>query len=297
MKLKGVIPAMVTPFRPDGSINVEALKELTYKLVEWGVHGLFPCSSTGEAAKLSYKERYEVLKTVVDAANGKVPVIAGVGFPDLRRTLKLAKEAEDLGVDALLIIPPYYQRPSPQALCSHYRAVSEHVDLPIVIYNIPVFAGYDIGEGVVRTCVESVSQIVALKDSSGNFPRYMKMLYELGGRISVMQGLDQLFYPSLVVGGPGGFLGGANALAPLEVEIYRLVGEGRYKDALKIHKLVVKLMSMMGEGDFPYLIKFATTAATGIDVGAPRPPASPPGKYIFARLGEELKRAFNAVGL
>ena len=249
-------------------------------------------SSTGEAAKLSYEERREVAKIVIKASGGRVPVTPGIGFPDTRRTLKLAKELERYGPDAYVVLPPYYQKPSPRALYRHYKTLADGVDVPIVIYNIPSLAGYSIPLETYEMCID-VDGVVGVKDSGGDMRYFMNLLYRFGDTWSIMQGLDSLLYPSLLVGADGGYLGGFNVIGPLEVKMYRLFKEGRYDKALEIHRDITHIMTLLSEYELPLLIKIMASEITGIDLGLPREPISYPSRHKIQILSKEIGKVFS----
>ncbi|MEM1539643.1 MAG: 4-hydroxy-tetrahydrodipicolinate synthase [Candidatus Bathyarchaeia archaeon] len=289
-KFKGVIVPMLTPFDENGDLNVDALRMLTEWLIEQGVHGLFPVSSIGEAAKLSMEEKRTVIKTVVDAANGRVPVIPGTGFPDVKRTLQLTKFAQDVGADAALIVEPYYQKPSAEALYDYYKTINDCVeDFPLVLYNIPPFAGYELTPELVVKCAD-LENVVAIKDSGGDMGKFNLMLYMAGMKIAVLQGIDLLLLPSLVIGSPGGMVGGANVAAKMEVEMYNAFIEGNLEKARRIHdKLVPLWHALGGYGTFPVAYKEAVTMM-GIPVGPARKPAEPLKEAEKMRLKEILQK-------
>jgi 4-hydroxy-tetrahydrodipicolinate synthase len=292
-ELKGIIPAMLTPFKKDFSVNVEALKQFTQILLEWEVHGLFPTGSIGEAAKLNLKERKLVIKTVIDEAKGRTLVIPGVGFPDYKRTVELIKFVEDIGCDAALIIPPYYQRLSEEALYDYYKSIAESVkDFPLILYNIPMFAGYSLSLKLVERCSET-ENIIGIKDSSGNIMSFNFMLHALKGKFAILQGIDFLLFPSLVLGSPGGFLGGANIAGKLEVEMYNEFIDRNFEKARSIHDRLVPLWRILSYGTFPVAYKAASSLVTGIDLGPVRKPALPlPEKEM-----SELKKILTEIGL
>ncbi|MCS7114402.1 MAG: 4-hydroxy-tetrahydrodipicolinate synthase [Nitrososphaerota archaeon] len=293
IELKGVIVPMLTPFKENGDLNVEALRMLTDRLIEQGVHGLFPVSSIGEAAKLSMEEKKTIIKTVVDAANGRVPVIAGTGFPDDRRTLQLTKFAQDSGADAALIVEPYYQKPSAEALYDYYKTINDHVkDFPLVLYNIPPFAGYELTPEFVAKCAD-LENIVAIKDSGGDMSKINFMLYLAGEKMAVLQGIDILLLPSLAIGSPGGMVGGANVAAKMEVEMYKTFIEGNLEKAKKIHNKLVPLWFVLGGyGTFPVAYKEAVTM-----MGIPMGPARKPVEQLKDEQKKKLKEILEECGL
>lgn len=281
MKIEGVIAATVTPFTKDG-VNYEALGRLLERLAGYG-YGLFPTSSTGEVTKMAVEERIKAAELAVEVAGGRRLVVAGTGTGDHLSTIELARRYKDIGVDAVLITPPYYVQGDWAAIYAFYKRVLDAVDVPVILYTIPMAVGYNIPAEVFDLVATEYSQVVAVKDSSGDFRYHMELIYLLGGRISVLQGVDLFFVPSLIFGAKGGVLGGPNFLGPLPLRLYEMVKEGRTAEAVEIHKRLVELWRFMGGcgltgklgGKWPTLYKIATQIATGIDMGPPREPLPP----------------------
>lgn len=281
MRLEGVIAATVTPFTKDG-VNYEALKLLLERLASQG-YGLFPSSSTGEVTKLKPEERIRVAELAVDVAGGRVPVIAGTGTGDHLSTIEMARKYKDVGVDAVLVTPPYYIQGDWAGIYAFYKKVLDAVDVPVVLYTIPLAVGYNIPAEVFDLVTTEYSNVVAVKDSSGDFRYHMELIYLIGNRTSVLQGVDMFFVPSLIVGAKGGILGGPNFLGQLPLRLYHMVKEGRIAEAVEIHQKLMELWRFMGGcgltgklgGKWPTLYKVATQLVTGIDMGPPREPLPP----------------------
>ncbi|MEM3697274.1 MAG: 4-hydroxy-tetrahydrodipicolinate synthase [Candidatus Bathyarchaeia archaeon] len=288
IELKGVIVPMLTPFKRNGELNMDALKMLTEHLIEQEINGLFPVSSIGEAAKLSMEEKKIIIKMVVDVANGRVPVIPGTGFPDEKRTIQLTRYARDVGADGVVIVEPYYQKPSFKALYQYYKRINRAVkNFPLLLYNIPSLAGYELTTKLVVSCAD-LDNIVGIKDSSGNLAEFTILLNTIGDKIAILQGLDILFFPSLMMGAPGGMLGGGNIAGKLEVEMYKACLRGEIKKAKSIHDRLVPLWNILGSyGTFPVPFKEALTLMR-IPVGPARMPAEPLTNAQKKRLREVL---------
>jgi len=254
---------------------------------------LFPVSSIGEAAKLSIEEKKTIIKTVVDCVNNRVLVVPGTGFADERRTIELTKYAQDAGADAALIVEPYYQKPSAEALYDYYKTVNDSAgDFPLVLYNIPSFAGYELAPELVAKCAD-LENVVGIKDSGGDIGKFTFTLHLAGDRIAVLQGIDLLLLPSLVIGSPGAMIGGGNVAAKLEVEMYNAFIKGDLKKAKSIHdKLVPLWLVLGGYGTFPVSYKEAVTML-GIPMGPARKPAEP----LTDSQRKKLKETLIQVGL
>ena len=257
LRLKGVNVPMITPFNSDESLDEEALRSLTEYLIENGVHGLFPNSSVGEKAKLSKDEMKRVMSIVVDQANGRIPVTPGTGDVSTRSTIELTRYAKDVGADAAVVIEPYYYRPTSDAIYEHYKSISESVDIPLVIYDAPVFTGYSLSTDLILRLAE-IENIIAMKDSTKDMVRFLTLLDSVGEKISLLQGITKLFLPSLFMGSPGGFVGGGNVIPRLTVELYDSFQKGDYKKAIQLNKQLLAVFSTCEKyGTFPSGFKAA----------------------------------------
>ncbi|MFN3803810.1 MAG: dihydrodipicolinate synthase family protein [Pyrobaculum sp.] len=280
--IEGVIVATVTPFTKEG-VNYDGLRELLSKIVAEGYHGVFPTSSTGEVTKLTPDERVKAMEVAREAAGGKALVVAGTGTGDHLSTIEMARRYKDVGVDMLLITPPYYLQPDWAAVYAFYKKVLDKVDMSVILYTIPLATGYNIPVEVFELVAQEYSQVVAVKDSSGDFRYHLDLIYLLGRRLSVLQGLDMLFVPSLVMGARGGVLAGPNFLGRITLDQYRLVREGKISEALALHNRLMPLWRFMGGcglvgrlgGKWPTLYKLAAQIVHGIDMGPPREPLPP----------------------
>jgi 4-hydroxy-tetrahydrodipicolinate synthase len=300
MNIEGVIVATVTPFTKDG-VNYGGLKTLLSKVVEAGYHGVFPTSSTGEVTKLAPEERVRVMEVAKEAAGGKALVVGGTGTGDHISTIEIARRYKDVGVDVLLVTPPYYIQYDWAALYAFYKKVLDKVDMPTILYTIPLATGYNIPVEVFELIANEYSQVVGVKDSSGDFRYHLDLIYLLGRRLSVLQGLDMLFVPSLLMGAHGGVLAGPNFLGRITLEQYRLVKEGRVQEAVALHNKLMPLWRFMGGcglvgklgGKWPTLYKVAAQLVHGIDMGPPREPLPP----IDDKDKKELERLLKELGL
>lgn len=236
--LEGVLPPHVTPFTRDGELDEEALRELVRFWLEEGVHGLVSCASNGEGPYLTRSERARVLEVVLEEVRGGRPVVAGVAAPSTREAIEQAKDAADVGADAVMLTPPFYYTPSPRELLAHYRAFLDKVDVPVVLYNVPKFVGYNVDLGVVATVVEEYSQVVGIKDSSGMVWRVSELVRLVGSRVSVMAGTGDLILPTLVMGGRGAIVGVAIVAPAMCVQLYEAFRSG---DLSKAKELQLKL--------------------------------------------------------
>lgn len=201
MRFKGTYTALVTPFR-DGLVDERALRELVERQIAAGVDGIVPCGTTGEGATLDYDEHVDVVRVVVDQAKQRVPVIAGAGTNDTRKTVELVREVEGVGADGLLLVCPYYNRPTQAGLEAHFRAIAAESSLPTMLYNIPARTGCDLAVSTLARLAD-IPSFVGIKEATGNVVRCQQILTELGDRYDVLSGDDALTLSMMVLGASG----------------------------------------------------------------------------------------------
>ncbi|MEM2123189.1 MAG: 4-hydroxy-tetrahydrodipicolinate synthase [Candidatus Bathyarchaeia archaeon] len=291
LEVKGVIPAMVTPFNGDGSIDFEGLKRLTRILLDAGVHGLFPLGSIGEGPKLSREMRMKVLEAVVDAAGSNVKVIPGAGGVTTRDTIQYVGDASDLGASAAIIHPPWYYHPTPEALLEHYLMVADNSEIPIILYNLPSFVGYEIPVEVVAKAAEH-ENIIGIKDSSANLLYFMELIRITPEGFNVIQGYGVLFLPSLIIGGRATLSGEANLAPRLFTGIYEAYLRRDLEEARRLHSKAAALAPVLGYGTFPVSVKEAMNM-----IGLPGGHALPPSSPLKPEERDKLRRALIEAGI
>src|SRR5688572_8525320 len=187
----GVGTALITPFKHDGSIDETAIRRLVRRQIEAGVHFVSPCGTTGEAPTLSHREKLRIIELVVNEAGGRVPVLAGAGSYDTREVIELARELERIGVDGLLSVTPYYNKPTQEGLYQHYKAIADSTSLPIMLYNVPGRTGVSID---VRTVVRlsEIRNIVAIKEASANVIQMSEIIASVREDFLLLGGDDPL---------------------------------------------------------------------------------------------------------
>lgn len=298
--IQGVIAATVMPFTKDG-VNYEGLATLLRRIVESGYHGVFPTSSTGEVTKLTIEERVKVMALAKEVAGGRAVVVGGTGTGDHLSTIEVARRYRDVGVDVLLITPPYYIQYDWAGIYAFFKKVLDKVDMPVILYTIPLATGYNIPVEVFELVASEYSQVVGVKDSSGDFRYHLDLIHLLGKRVAVLQGLDMLFVPSLIMGAHGGVLAGPNFLGRLPLEQYKLVKEGKVAEAVALHNKLMPLWRFMGGcglvgklgGKWPTLYKLAAQIVHGVDMGPPREPLPP----VDDKDVKELEKLLRELGL
>jgi 4-hydroxy-tetrahydrodipicolinate synthase len=265
----------ITPFTRKGELDVEALKKCVRFWMQGGVSGLVPCGSNGEAPYLSREERRKVVETVLDEANGKVPVIAGTGSMSTQETIALTKDAKDLGADAALVVTPFYFKLSNKEIFEHYRTLSEAVDLPIVVYNVPKFTGFSLEPTVVAQLVSQNEEVVGVKDSSGSIGAMTEIIRLVGDKVSVLAGTAEVVLPTLMLGGNGAIIAVANVFPKLCSRLYDAFRTGNHEEAIKLQQNVsyVNEVLVKRHNQLP-AIKEALRLR-GLPSGHPRKPALP----------------------
>ncbi len=267
----GIIPAMVTPFHPDESLNEDALRHLTRHLIAGGAHGLFPTGSQGEFYALAVQERAEVWAIVVDETAGRIPVYAGTGAPTTREVIHMNQLAEDVGVDAVSVITPYFISPTDNELYRHYIAIADATSLPVILYSNPGRTG---GLQLSTPLVAKLSNhenIVGIKDSSGDLTQTMAYIEATDSDFAVLLGRDTLIYAGLIHGAKGAITATANVDPALVVEIYEAFIAGELDRALDAQERLAPLRRAFGLGTFPVVVKEALTMI-GIHAGPARAP-------------------------
>ncbi len=200
---KGAGVAIVTPFHEDGSINYEKFEELVNEQIAGGTDAIIVCGTTGEASTLTHEEHLDLIRFCAEKVNGRVPVIAGTGSNCTKTAVYLSTEAEKYGVDGLLVVTPYYNKATQKGLYEHFKTIADSVKLPIILYNVPGRTGCNIlPQTVVKLCTE-VSNIVAIKEASGNISQVVKLMSLAGGRLDLYSGNDDQVVPLLSLGGKG----------------------------------------------------------------------------------------------
>ncbi len=239
-RLEGVLPAVVTPFDEHEEFNEPVFRELIDWLIERGITGIVPCGTTGEFSLMTQGERARVIEVCVDQVNGRIPVIAGTGDTATKLVIDATRHALDVGADAAIIVNPYYMKPKGgKGIYDHYLSIAEAVDIPIVIYNIPVATNQYIPWQVVEDLAD-VDNIVGMKDSSGDLKYFMTVLEKVGDKIDVVVGWDEVVLAALAAGAKGMILASANVIAPFWLDIYDKVREGRLDEAREAQRRIQK---------------------------------------------------------
>lgn len=249
----GSIVALVTPFL-NGEVDYNKLKELVEYHMQNGTNGIVPCGTTGESPTLGHEEHERVISEVINCAKGKVPVLAGTGSNSTSETLKLTKHAKEAGADGALIITPYYNKPTQEGLYLHFKAVTDEVDIPVVIYNVPSRTGVSIAPETVARLSE-IKTIVGIKEASGSLEQTSEILRLCD--IDVLSGEDSLTLPILSVGGKGVISVTANIVPKDMSDMIQSFNSGNIDDAQRLHKKLFPLSRAMFIETNPISVKTA----------------------------------------
>lgn len=288
--LKGTYTALVTPFQKNGSIDFEALKALLDFQIKGGVEGVVICGSTGESATLNQKEKIAAITTAIEHVKGKITVIAGTGSNDTQATVDMTVIAKELGADAVLIVAPYYNKPTQDGLYQHYKAVADATDIPNIIYNVPGRSGVNISPEIQLRLAHNCSNIVATKEASGNLEQIMDIINLADENFSILSGDDALTLPVIYMGGHGVISVLSNIAPKAFSNTVRLALKGKIKEANKAHYDLFDLMRLNFIESNPIPVK-AALSLMGLCKEIYRLPLTPIQKENKAIIKVALKAA------
>jgi 4-hydroxy-tetrahydrodipicolinate synthase len=252
---KGVLPALVTPFR-DGAVDEEAFIRLVERQIAGGVHGLVPVGTTGESATLSHDEHRRVVELCIATAAGRVPVVAGAGSNSTEEAIELVRHAKAVGADAALVVAPYYNRPSQEGLYAHFKAINDAVEMPVLVYNVPSRTVVDISNEVLERLAK-LPNIVGIKDASGDLARASLQRQMCGEGWTMLSGNDDSALGYMAHGGHGAISVTAN-VAPEQVSaFYNHALAGEWPDALYGQDRLIRLHKALFSDASPSPTKFA----------------------------------------
>ena len=258
----GVGTALVTPFTASGAVDEAAVRRLTRRQIDAGVHFLSPCGTTGEAPTLSDDEKVRVVELVVEEAEGRIPLLAGAGGYSTREVIGLVGRMERAGADGILSVTPYYNKPTPTGLFEHYKAISESTALPVVVYNVPGRTGVNV-DVLTLARIAELKNIVAVKEASGNIEQIAEICATLPESFIVLSGDDELVMRVLALGGHGVISVVANEVPADMVQIVNKVQENDLELANKLYDRLLPLMQVNFLESNPVPVK-AAMAAMGL---------------------------------
>ncbi|MDR7072196.1 4-hydroxy-tetrahydrodipicolinate synthase [Fictibacillus barbaricus] len=273
MNFGSISTAMVTPFDSKGNVDFSKTTKLINHLIDNGSDSLVVSGTTGESPTLTTEEKLALFKHVVKIVAGRVPVIAGTGSNNTKASIDLSKKAEEIGVDALLIVAPYYNKPSQDGIIAHYKAIAEAVRIPIMAYNVPGRTVVSISaETAVR--LSEIPNVTALKDAGGNLDVMSEIIEKTSDDFLVYSGDDSLTLPSLSVGSAGIVSVASHVIGNEMQAMIQAFKRGENKEAAALHRKLLPVMNEMFKAPSPGPVKTALQLK-GLDVGSVRLPLLP----------------------
>jgi 4-hydroxy-tetrahydrodipicolinate synthase len=291
----GLMPAMVTPFDERGEVDVDATEAVVERFIEAGVDGISPLGSTGEASHLASEERKRFIEEVTRIVGGRVPLVVGVGAAGTREAIELACHAEGVGVDAVLIVSPFYWKVGEEALFRHFAAVAESVDIPVLVYNLPMLTGIDLSPSLVARIAAECPNVTGLKDTVTEYHHTVGVLREVKrvrADFSVLSGWEDLILPCLLAGADGSICAFANVAPELFVNLVHSARDGDLERAAELHRRVLSLVTLGAYSDPPIsAIKLAMNKL-GVPISpAVRGPALPISEEAHEKVESVLREA------
>ena len=234
MKFEGSYVALITPFKSNGEVDEDKVRELVNYHIENGTAGIVPCGTTGEAPTLTFAEHEKVIKIVVEEVKGRIQVVAGAGSNNTDRAVELTKYAKELGADAALSTCPYYNKPSQRGIYEHYKKIAEEAKFPVMLYNVPGRTGVNIEAETVAKLAE-FPEIVAIKEATGSIEQMIRIQDLCGDKIEILSGEDHLILPMLSIGAKGVVSVVANIMPKEMKELIAAFLNQEYEKAYKLH--------------------------------------------------------------
>jgi 4-hydroxy-tetrahydrodipicolinate synthase len=244
LNLHGTYTALITPFDKELDVDFENLYEIVEKQISSGVEGLVVLGSTGEAATLAMKEKIAIMLKVQEKVNGRVPVIVGTGSNDTKETIEFTMVATEYNFDGILLVAPYYNTPSQEGLYQHFLAISEAVDIPQIIYNVPARTGVNIEPETQQKIAEDCKNVVGTKEASGDLEQIMEVIRHSPEGFTVMSGDDFIAVPSILAGAKGVVSVLSNYAPKMLGDCIRLAESGKFAEAMKAHYELYDLMQV-----------------------------------------------------
>ena len=254
---RGTGTALITPFTTNDTIDEAAIKRLVEFQIQGGVEALLPTGTTGESVTLNDDEFSRVVEIVATQANGRVPVFAGAGSNSTKKCIALSKRALDAGADGVLVVGPYYNKPTPEGFFQHYAAIADAIDAPIIEYNVPGRTASNIDAATTLRIAEEIPQVVGVKEASGNFGQVMEILSHRPKNFGVWSGDDAITLPMVALGADGVVSVVSNEIPKMFSDMVRLCLKGKFSDAVKQHNKMLTLMNVNFVESNPIPVKAA----------------------------------------
>ncbi len=266
-----LITAMITPFDNERNLDLKRCAEFADRLVKGGTDALAVCATTGESPTIFYPQKIEVIKTVIESVDGRAKIIANVGDNCTQDTIDFARDVEKLGVDGLMCVVPYYNKPPQEGLYQHFKAIAESVDLPVILYNIPGRCVTNMTAETTLRLAHDVKNIVAIKEASGNMEQIKQIIDNAPEGFVVYSGDDSVTYDIMKMGGAGVISTISNIATARMKEIVDLCAAGKWDEAKAANDKLLPMMDGLFETTNPILVKEALKLV-GFPVGGVRLP-------------------------
>lgn len=287
--IQGSIVAIVTPMLKDGGVDWKGLEKLVEWHIEQGTNSIVAVGTTGEASTLSMEEHTQVIKEIIRVANKRIPIIAGTGANSTREAIELTKAAKELGADAALLVTPYYNKPTQEGLYQHYKAIAEAVELPLILYNVPGRTGVDLSNDTAVRLAE-ISNIVGIKDATGDVPRGKALIKALNGKMAVYSGDDETAWELMLLGADGNISVTANIAPKAMSEVCAVAIAKDEQQAKTLNNKIANLHNILFCESNPIPVKWALHEMGLIDTGI-RLPLTPLAEQYREPLRNALKDA------
>ena len=294
--IKGIIPAMVTPFNEDMSLSEDGLRAVVDGLIERGVHGIFAIGSTGEFWAMTVEEKRRVYEITVEATNKRVPVYLGTCANTTAEAVQLSEYAQEAGGECISVLTPSFIRPNDEELFDHFAAVAKSVDIPVLLYGNPARTGVPLSTALVARLADAFDNIVGIKDSTGDLTQSLDYMIKCPEGFKLIMGRDTLIFAAFLHGAAAAIAASANVAPEIAVGIYENFVAGNLEEALRFQKRLAPLRLAFTFGSFPVVLKEGAEMV-GLPAGPARPPIGPmtPEKReqlrnILIELGCDVKK-------
>jgi 2-dehydro-3-deoxy-D-pentonate aldolase len=293
----GLMPAMVTPFDEHGEVDLRATEAVVERFIEAGVSGVSPLGSTGEFSHLLADERKRFLEEVIRIVAGRVPLVVGVGAAGTKEMVELARHAEGVGADAVLVVSPFYWKVGEEALFRHFATVAESIDIPVLIYNLPMLTGIDLSPSLIGRIAAECPNVSGLKDTVTEYFHTVGVLREVKRvrpDFSVLSGWEDLILPSLLAGADGSICAFANVAPELFVNLVRSARDGDLERAAELHRRVLSLVTLGAYSDPPISAIKLAMGKLGVPIS---PAVRGPALLVPEEAQEKIEGVLREVGL
>ena len=281
--------ALVTPFRSDQSLDETTLRRLVRRQIDAGIDFLVPCGTTGESPTLTHAEHLRVVDITLEEAKGRVPVLAGAGGYNTREVIELARELEEMGVDGILSVTPYYNKPTPEGLYQHYKAIAAAIDLPIIVYSIQGRTGINV-EPATLARLAQIENIIGVKEASGNIAQMAAIIGLVPGNFTVLCGDDPITIALMALGGRGVISVVSNQIPAEMTRLAHACLKGDFETARQIQRRFLPLMNVNFVESNPIPVK-AAMAMMGLLEPVYRLPLCPPSEASRTRIEKTIEEA------